>query len=145
MQANPALATLDRLVGDWTATGAHPLLPGRVLRGRMTLERLDGGAFIRMHTRMDDAEIPEGVAIFGTDPAGAGTMLYFDVRGVARVYAVALRDDGFTWSRDGRAPDFAQRFDVEVAPDGRSMRGKGSMKKPGAEWEPDLSLDYQRR
>jgi hypothetical protein len=144
MQANPALAVLDRLVGQWAVTGSHPLLTGRILRGRVTLERIDGGAFIRLHTRMDDVEIPEGVAIFGTDPAGAGTMLYFDIRGVARVYTVELREGGFTWSRDGHAPDFAQRFHVEVAPDGRSMRGTGSMKKPDADWEPDLSLDYRR-
>jgi hypothetical protein len=45
----------------------------------------------------------------------------------------------FHLAGDGRAPDFAQRFHVEVAPDGRSMRGKGSMKKQDAVWAPDLS------
>jgi hypothetical protein len=48
-------------------TGSHPDLPGRTLRGSVTFERIEGGAFLRMHSKMDDPEIPEGVAIFGTD------------------------------------------------------------------------------
>jgi hypothetical protein len=143
MKSNPALATLDRAVGTWDVTGSHPYLPGRTLRGRATLEHIEGGAFLRMHTKMDDPEIPEGVAIFGTDgDHETCTMLYFDTRGVARTYDVTLNADGLAWSRD--APEFAQRFRVTIANDGRSMVGEGTMKKDGAAWEPDLSLSYVR-
>jgi hypothetical protein len=63
-----------------------------------------------MHSKMQDPEIPEGVALFGTDnDAGTCTMLYFDERNVSR-----------------------------------TMEGKGTMRKEGAEWEPDLSLSYVR-
>ena len=140
---NPALAAFDRAVGRWIVSGAHPYLAGRTLRGRVTFERIEGGAFLRMHSKMDDPEIPEGVAIFGTDDAeNACTMLYFDVRGVARRYVVALHVDGFTWSRD--APDFAQRYRVTIASDGRTMEGEGMMKREGSAWEPDLRLSYVR-
>lgn len=140
---NQALAPLDRAVGSWTVTGSHPYLPGRTLRGRVTFERIEGGAFIRMHSKMDDPEIPEGVAIFGTDDEdNACTMLYFDVRGVARKYDVAFQPDGFTWSRD--AKKFAQRFRVTIADDGSTMEGEGTMKKEGEAWEPDLRLSYVR-
>jgi len=143
MKTNPALATLDRVVGTWTVTGSHPYLAGRTLRGRVTFERIEGGAFIRMHMQMEDPEIPECVAIFGTDDAGdACTMLYFDARGVARRYDVALHADGFTWSRD--APQFAQRFRFTIAKDGRSMEGEGAMSRDGRPWEPDLRLSYAR-
>jgi hypothetical protein len=143
MKTNPALSTLDRAVGTWTVTGSHPYFPGRTLRGRVTFERIEGGAFLRMHSKMDDPEIPEGVAIFGTDDADdACTMLYFDVRGVARMYDVAFHADGFTWSRD--APQFAQRFRVTIADDGRTMESEGTMKKDGTTWEPDLRLSYVR-
>src|SRR4051812_28563275 len=128
MKANLELAPLDRAVGTWTVTGSHPYLPGRTLRGKVTFERIEGGAFLRMHSKMDDPEIPEGVAIFGTDgDDDTCGMLYFDERGVARRYDVAFHGDGFTWSRD--SPKFAQRFRFTIADDGRTMEGEGSMKK----------------
>jgi hypothetical protein len=143
MRTNPALATLDRVLGTWTVTGSHPYLAGRTLRGRVTFERIEDGAFLRMHSKMDDPEIPEGVAIFGTDDAdNACTMLYFDARGVARMYNVAFHTDGFAWSRD--TPAFTQRFRVTIAKDGHAMEGEGTMKKEGAMWEPDLRLTYVR-
>lgn len=141
MKTNPILAKLDRALGTWAVTGSHPYLAGRTLRGTVTFESIEGGAFVRMHSKMEDAEIPEGVAIFGTDDAdNACTMLYFDVRGVARRYGVVLEADGFTWSRD--APDFAQRYRVTISNDGRTMEGEGEMKKDGSTWEPDLRLSY---
>ena len=143
MKTNPALATLDRAIGTWSVTGSHPYLKGRTLRGIVTFERIEDGAFLRMHSRMEDPEIPEGVAIFGTDDSdNACTMLYFDARGVAREYEVTFREDGFSWSRD--APEFAQRFRVTIADDGRKMEGEGTMKKQGQDWEPDLRLSYVR-
>ena len=145
MKTNPALATLDRAVGAWTVTGSHPYFPGRTLRGRVTFERIEGGAFIRMHSKMVDPEIPEGVALFGTDDGdNTCTMLYFDVRGVARTYDVTLDTDGFTWSREAPPPQFAQRFRVTIASDGHTMESRGTMKKDGGAWEPDLSLSYVR-
>lgn len=143
MKTNPGLSIMDGAVGTWTVTGSHPYLPGRTLHGSVRFERIERGAFLRMHSKMDDPEIPEGVAIFGTDGDDQTcTMLYFDQRGVARRYDVAFHDDGFTWSRN--APQFAQRFRVTMAEDGRAMRGEGMMKKDGAEWEPDLHLSYVR-
>ena len=143
MKANPALAPLERAVGTWHVTGAHPALTGRVLRGQVTFERIEGGAFLRMHSKMVDPEIPEGIALFGTDgDDDACTMLYFDERGVARKYDLAFHAGGFTWSRNSL--EFAQRFRVTIADDARTMEGEGTMKKASAPWEPDLRLSYVR-
>ena len=143
MQPNPALGELARAVGIWDVTGSHPYLPNRALTGRVTFDLIEGGAFLRMQSTMDAEEIPDGVAIFGVDDTELTcTMLYFDVRGVSRVYHVALEADGFTWSRD--TPQFAQRFHVTLAPDGSTMEGEGTMKKNGSDWEPDLRLSYVR-
>lgn len=143
MKANPGLAPLDRAVGSWQVTGSHPRLPGRTLRGRITFERIDGGAFVRMESKMEDPDVPEGVAIFGTDgDDGSCTMLYFDERGVARRYDVVFHADGFTWSRDD--PKLAQRFRVTIADDGRTMESEGTMKRDGGAWEPDLRLSCVR-
>jgi len=144
MKANDALSPLDRVLGTWSLTGSHPYFPGRTLRGRATFERIAGGAFIRMHSKMEDQEIPEGVAIFGTDDeAGTCTMIYFDVRGVSRHYAVTFHDDdGFTYSRDSKK--FSQRFRVTFGADGQTMEAEGTMKKEDGAWEPDLRLSYTR-
>jgi hypothetical protein len=143
MKPNPALAKLKRLVGTWRVTGSHPLLPGRVLHGTGTFTPIEGGAFIRVHTKMKDREIPEGVAILGTDDGlGTCTMVYFDSRGVSRRYDVELHANGFSWSRND--PKFRQRFRVKIAKNGRTMEGEGSMKRPGKRWEPDLRLSYVR-
>src|SRR4051812_42203659 len=100
MKTNSALSPLDGAVGTWTVTGSHPYLPGRTLHGRVTFERIESGAFLRMHSKMEDQEIPEGVAILGTDSDDETcTMLYFDERNVARRYDVTFHEDGFTWSR----------------------------------------------
>jgi hypothetical protein len=143
MKTNPALAPLDRAIGTWTVKGSHPFLPGRTLPGRVTYERIEDGAFIRMHSKMDDPEFPEGVAIFGTDGEDETcTMLYFDSRTVARRYSVTFHEDGYTWSRE--SPTLAQRFRVTFGEDGRTMEVKGQMKKDGGDWEPDLSLSCTR-
>jgi hypothetical protein len=143
MKTNPALSLLDAAVGRWTVTGSHPYLPGLALSGCVSFERIEGGAFLRMHSRMDQTEIPEGVAIFGTDSdEETCTMLYFDERGVGRRYDVTFHEDGFSWTRDAKA--FAQRFRITIAKDGRAMRGEGMMKKEGSEWESDLQLSYAR-
>jgi hypothetical protein len=143
MKTNTALAPLERTVGTWTVRGSHPYFPGRTLRGKVTFEQIEGGAFLRMHSRMEDPEFPEGVAIFGTDgDDGECTMLYFDERGVARRYGVTFQTDGYTWSRDSHK--FAQRFRVTIASDGRTMESEGMMKKEAGEWEPDLRLSYLR-
>jgi hypothetical protein len=140
---NPALSKLDRVVGTWTVTGSHPYLPDRTLRGLVTFERIEGGAFVRMHSHMDAPEIPDGIAIFGTDDANTTcTMLYFDTRGVSRRYEVSFHADGFAWSRE--SPDFAQRFRITIAESGATMEGVGMMKKAGGDWQPDLHLSYAR-
>lgn len=143
MKGNSAFGPLERAVGTWSVTGTHPALPGRTVRGKVTFERIEDGAFVRMHSRMVDPEFPEGVALFGTDGEHPGaTMLYFDERGVSRRYDVTFQADGFTWSRD--SDKLAQRFRVTIAAGGRSMEGVGEMKPEGEAWGADLCLSYVR-
>lgn len=95
-KVNAALAPLERAIGTWSVTGSHPQMPGRSLPGKVTFERIEGGAFLRMHSKMDDPEFPEGVAIFGTDgdEDDACTMLYFDEG--------KMKKDGGSWEPDLR-------------------------------------------
>jgi hypothetical protein len=140
---NPALEALRRLIGTWNTIGTHPLIPGKTFHGRCSFAWIEGGAFLIMHSEIDEPEIPSGIAIFGTDDAaGKCTLLYFDERGVSRNYDVSLRPDGFTWSRDDTR--FSQRMVATIAADGHTMTARGEMSRDGAPWEPDLELTYTR-
>jgi len=140
---NPALKPLAVLVGEWKTVGTHPMVPGVTFHGSTSFEWIEGGAFLTMHSEIDEPQIPSGVAIFGSDDATKELyMLYFDERAVSRKYNFALRDRTWTWWRD--APGFSQRFTCTIADDGRTMVGKGQLSKDGVNWEGDLDLTYTR-
>jgi hypothetical protein len=140
---NAALSPLSALVGTWNTTGTHPLVPGRTFHGRASFAWIEGGAFLMMHSQIDEPEIPSAIAVFGTDDAsGECSMLYFDERGVSRRYEVSLRDSVWKWWRND--PKFPQRFTATISADGRTIVARGEMSRDGASWEPDLALTYTR-
>ena len=140
---NPALEPLSVLVGRGKTVGTHPLVPGKTFHGRSSFAWIEGGAFLIMRSRIDEPEIPSGIAIFGTDDATGGcTMLYFDERGVTRRYEASFRDNVLTWWRN--APGFSQRMTATIAADGRTIASRGQLSRDGTRWEPDLELTYSR-
>jgi hypothetical protein len=144
MQANPRLQALAVLIGEWTTIGGHPMMPGKTLHGRATFTWLESGAFLLFQSNNDEPEIPDGVAVLGTDDAkpDAGAMLYFDVRNVSREYRWTIAGNVWTWSRDDAG--FSQRMVLTIAEDGQSIEAQGQMSKNGQAWEPDLQLTYSR-
>jgi hypothetical protein len=140
---NPALEPLSVLVGTWNTVGTHPLVPGTTFHGRTSFAWIEGGAFLIMHSQIDEPEIPSGIAVFGSDDTtGETSMLYFDERGVSRRYEVSLRDNVWKWWRN--APGFSQRFAGAIAADGRTIVSRGELSRDGARWDPDLELTYTR-
>lgn len=140
---NPALHPLSVLVGTWKTVGTHPLVPGTTFHGRTLFEWIEGGAFLIMHSEIDEPQIPSGIAIFGTDDTtGECSMLYFDERGVSRRCEVTIQDNVWKWWRS--APGFSQRFVGTIAPDGRTIVGRGELSRDGENWEGDLQLTYTR-
>jgi hypothetical protein len=140
---NPSLSPLSVLVGTWSTTGTHPLVPGTTFHGRTSFAWIEGRAFLMMRSQIDEPEIPSGIAVYGTDDAtGECSMLYFDERGVSRRYEVSLRDNVWKWWRND--PKFSQRFTGTISADGRTIVSRGELSRDGASWEPDLALTYTR-
>ncbi len=140
---NPALAPLKVLVGSWKTVGTHPYFPTTTFHGRTTFEWMAGGAFLMMRSEIDEPGIPSGISIFGTDDvAGKGHMLYFDERGVSRLYQFSCADHEWRWWRD--TPEFSQRMTGIISADGRTITTRGEMARDGGAWEPDLALTYTR-
>ena len=141
--SNPALKPFEVLIGSWRTTGSHPHVPGTTFHGRTVFALHEGGAFLIMHSEIDEPEIPSAVAILGSDDATQKYfMLYFDERGVSRKYDVSITRNRLAWWRDD--PKFSQRFTITVADDGTRMIGEGEMSRNGADWEKDLALTYTR-
>jgi len=144
MQLNPRLQALAVLVGEWATVGTHPMLPGKTFHGHASFTWLESGAFLLFHSHIDEPEIPNGVAILGTDDSNpdAGAMLYFDVRNVSREYRWTISSNVWTWSRDELG--FSQRMVLTIANDGLHIEAEGQMSRNGKSWEPDLQLTYTR-
>ena len=142
-KANPRLAPLNAFIGTWNTVGTHPMVPGKTFHGRTSFAWIEGGAFLIMHSQIDEPEIPSGIAVYGSDDGtGEYSMLYFDERGVSRRYEVSIADNVWKWWRN--APEFSQRFTGTISSDGRTIVGRGELSKDGVNWEGDLALTYTR-
>lgn len=143
LKPNPALKPFEVLIGEWKTTGSHPFLSGVVLHGRVSIDWLEGGAFLVIRAEIDHPQFPDGIEIFGSDDVEKKFfMLHFDERGVSRKYDVSFENDQLTWWRDD--PDFSQRFTITIEKSGNTMTSIGEMSQNGGAWEKDLSLTYTK-
>lgn len=140
---NPQLKFFERVVGEWSTTGTHPLLPGATVHGRVSFQWTEGGAFLIWRSEVDDPRFPDGIAIVGSDDeAGTIFVSYFDQRGISRKYDVTVADDGFTMQRTD--PKFSQRMTFTLEDGDLRMLSRGEMSREGAAWESDLSQTFER-
>ena len=131
------------LIGNWNTSGTHPLVPDTIVEGRASFEWLENGAFLMMHSEVDDPRFPNGVAILGSDDLkDEYFMLYFDERGVSRKYQVTLYENIWRMWRD--APGFSQRFTGTIVNGGNTIIGTWELSKDDSTWEKDLELTYER-
>ena len=139
---NNTLQELEILVGEWNMVGNHPMLPDPV-RGRATFDWFEDGAFLAWHTYFEQPLPPNAMAVIGRDDSRETcTVLYFDVRGVSRVYEMSLQDGIWKMWRD--APDFRQRMTGTISDDQNTITVHGELSKDGSHWEQDLDLVYTR-
>ena len=140
---NPALQPFSVLVGEWTTSGTHPLVPNTTLHGHSSFKWIEGGAFLLWYSEIDQEGFPTGMAIFGSDDAtGEYFMMYFDERKVSRKYEVSFQDGILKWWRN--APGFSQQYTWTIIDDGNTIIGKGQLSKDGTTWEKDLDLTFTR-
>jgi hypothetical protein len=140
---NPSLAGLSVLVGEWNTSSTHPLYPGAVIQGHVSFEWLEKGAFLVMRSEVKQPGPPSGMAIFGRDESTEEySMLYFDERGVSRIYGVSLNNG--IWKMWRSAPGFSQRFTGIFSADGSSIAGTWELARGASDWQRDLESTYSR-
>jgi len=144
--SNPALERLRVFVGEWnieiTSMSFLPD-PSAVERGHTSFDWLEGGAFLIQHSEISNPDWPRSIAAIGPDD-GAGTyhMLYFDSRGISRIYQMSLSED--TWKLWRDFPGFSQRFIGTFSDDRNTISARWEKSRDGSNWELDFKLTYTR-
>jgi hypothetical protein len=139
LKPNPALQQLDVLVGEWEMT--NPQYPE--VRGRVTFSWLDGGAFLVQRTEIDHPAAPDATMIIGRDESTeAYCVLYYDERGISRVYQMSLIDG--VWRLWRESPGFHQHFMGTFSDEGTTIRGTWESSDDGSRWKHDFDLTYTR-
>jgi hypothetical protein len=140
---NPVLEPLNVLIGEWTAEITFAADPSAPLHGKVSFDWTEGGAFLIMHSKIEQAGPPASVSVIGRDDSSENySMLYFDERGVSRIYAMSLKDGVWTMWRD--APGFHQRFSGAFDDDGDTILAQWEKSSDGLSWEHDFDLTYRR-
>ena len=144
--SNPALERLRVFVGEWnieiTSMSFHPD-PSAVERGHTSFDWLEGTAFLLQRSEISNPDWPRSIAVIGPDD-GTGTynMLYFDSRGVSRIYQMSLSGD--TWKLWRDFPGFSQRFIGTFSDDRNTISARWEKSRDGSNWELDFKLTYTR-
>lgn len=139
---NPLLARLDLLVGDWDVEARvlrDPSAGGQ--RGRTSFRWIVDGAFLLQRSEIPNSFFPTATAVIGPDAdAGTFAMLYFDSRGVSRIYQMSLTGREWRLWRDD--PDFSQRFTGAIAADGGRIDATWELAEDPDDWQPDIAMTY---
>ena len=81
------------LIGNWEISGSHRLIPNPI-NGKVNFSWLNGKSFLIMKTDFKQSGPPNSTAIIGSDDkAEKLSMLYFDERGVSRIYEVKFNNN----------------------------------------------------
>jgi len=145
-KSNPALDQLAPLIGEWdieiTSMSFDPA-PSAVVRGNTSFDWLEAGAFLIQHSEIDHPDFPRSKAVIGADDeAGTYRMLYYDNRGVSRIYRMTFSGGIWTLWRD--FPGFSQRFHGTFSEDGRIITARWENSSDGSNWNHDFALTYTK-
>ena len=144
--SNLALERLHVFIGKWnteiTSMSFHPD-PSAVAYGHTFFEWLEGGAFLTQHSEVPDSEFPRATAVMGPDDkAETYCVLYFDSRGVSRIYQMSFSDG--TWKLWRNFPGFSQRFIGTFSDDQNVITARWEKSDDGSNWEHDFDITYKK-
>ncbi len=115
----------------------HSQMPDAVT-GHQHYERVLDGAFVQLRWSYEHPDFPDAIALFDE-----GTVHYFDVRGVIRVFDFSIDEAG--WSMTFIDDRFSQRATARFdGPDVMQCEGEASDDR-GATWRHDYSMTYVRQ
>ena len=143
---NPALQSLEVLVGDWKMELSNTSFlpsPSDTATGQISFEWLQNGAFLMMRMGSKPSAAPDAMWLIGRDDSTPNyTVLYYDSRGVSRIYQMSFLDG--EWKMWREAPGFCQRFEGNVSNDGNTIAARWEKSPDGTTWQHDFDLTYTK-
>jgi hypothetical protein len=143
---NPALVGLEILVGEWSIEPSNvSSLPDATefAKGQVRFDWQDGGAFLASHAENENKDFPDAIMVIGRDDSvQTYSVLYFDSRGVSRIYEMSF--EAKTWKMWRNAPGFNQRFTGEFSADNKTITAHWDRSEDGVNWQLDFNLVYRR-
>jgi hypothetical protein len=141
---NPILKDLVILVGEWKMELSFPVDPEVNFAGNATFEWMEDGAFLKMRQGNKEEGPPYSISIISRDNSEKPyTMLYFDDRGVSRIYQMSLEGRELKQWRD--SPGFSQRFIGVISGDGNTITARWEKSSDGSHWEHDFNIIFKRK
>ncbi len=145
-QRNPALETVEGLVGNWEMELSHAAFlpdPSATVKGRVSFAWVQDGAFILLRMGDEPPSPPNAIWLIGRDETAPNyTVLYYDARKVSRVYEMSFADG--VWKMWREAPGFWQHYEGTVSADGHLVTGRWQKSADGTTWEHDFDVTYTR-
>jgi len=143
---NPALQDLEILAGDWEMELSNAsFLPSSstTVTGHVTLEWLEGGAFLVMYMGNKPPGTPDALWLISRDESTPNyIVLYYDARKVSRVYEMSFSDG--TWKMWRNSPGFSQRFEGKFSHDRNTIAAHWEKSSNGSTWEHDFDVTYTK-
>lgn len=134
------LSQFDVLLGDWV-TESKKYSEGR---GHTRVAPTEDGKFLRIESSEEDDRFPQSTQLVGADESrDECTVLYYDSRGVCRVYQMSIVDGVWTMWRE--APGFNQRYAGTIKDGGKTIDGQWEFSEDGKKWQVDFDLTYRRK
>lgn len=140
IELNPALKALEILVGEWEMVLSNAAFlpnPSDTVKGHISIEKIENGAFLRM--RMGD----DAIWLISRDASRPDyKVLYFDSRKVSRIYEMSFSEN--MWKMWRESPDFSQRYSGQISNDGNTITARWEKSSDGVRWEHDFNVTYTR-
>ena len=145
-QLNPALNSLEALVGQWEMEVSNASFLPRstdTVKGPVSFEWAQDGAFLLMRMGGKPAGPPAALWLISRDESTPDyTVLYYDSRSVSRVYEMSFSEG--VWKMWRNAPGFCQRYEGTVSKDGKTISARWEKSSDGTRWEHDFDVTYTK-
>jgi YHS domain-containing protein len=140
---NPALEHLEVLAGMWKVEMVFPADPANIVRGHVSFDWLEEGAFLAMRLPVETTGPQRSIWVIGRDDSvDTYSVLHFDPRGVSRIYQMSLERS--EWKMWREAPSFSQRYVGTFSEDKNIITARWEKSGDGTNWEHDFDLTYTR-